>query len=103
MDQPDLFSPPINGLTPKSRHASWTGAQHAAETRSANIVALRQLWREPRTMQSVAILSGLPLSSVCSLKAAIGDELEAVGFEPVEWHTGRPTKRTLWQLKSGAR
>lgn len=92
--------PPINGKTPLSRHASYTGAVHADETRSANIGMLRQLWREPLTMQDVAAITKLPLSSVCSLKSAIDDELEAFDVVPVEWGDGRkPTKRTRWRLK----
>ena len=91
--------PPVNGTTRLSRHASYTGAVSASETRSANIVALRQLWREPRTINEIAAITGLPVSSVCSLKAAL--DLEAVGLEPVEWGDGRcATKRTLWRLRS---
>jgi hypothetical protein len=100
MEQPDLFSAPINGKTPQSRHASWTGARHAEETRSANIVALRQLWHEPRTMNEIAAITGLPITSVCSLKAAIEDELVFVDYEVIEWGTGRrSTKRSRWQIR----
>lgn len=92
--------PPINGTTPRSRHASYTGAVHAAETRSANIVVLRQLWREPRTLNDIHVITGLPLSSVCSLKSAIENELEEVDHEVIDWGPGRKaTKRTRWQLK----
>jgi hypothetical protein len=92
--------PPVNGSTSMSRHSSYTGAVHAAETRSANIMALRQLWREPRTMNEIAAIAGLPLSSVCSLKAAIAEELEAVDLETIEWGDGRKaTKRTRWRLR----
>jgi hypothetical protein len=92
--------PPINGNTPLSRHASYTGAVHAADARSANIVALRQLWREPRTINEIAAITGLPVSSVCSLKSALGDELEEIDLEVVEWGVDRrATKRTRWRLK----
>lgn len=91
---------PINGKTPLSRHASYTGAVHADETRSANIWQLRQLWRDPHTMQEIAAITKLPLSSVCSLKAALADELEAVDVVPVEWGEGRkPTRRTRWRIR----
>src|SRR5262249_739988 len=93
--------PPINGRTPQSRHSSWTGAVHAAEARSANMTALRQLWREPRTMNEVSAITGLPMSSVCSLKSAIEDELEVVDMIPIEWGPGRrATKRCRWRLKA---
>lgn len=93
--------PPINGSTPKSRHASYTGAVHAAETRSANIVALRQLWRWPMTINEAAVLMQLPVSSICSLKASIADELEVVDFEFVSWGAHRkPTKRCRWRIRT---
>jgi hypothetical protein len=97
--------PPIAGRTAPARHSSYTGAVHAAETRSANIVALRQLWREPRTINEIAAITGLPLSSVCSLKSAIEDELEFVDFEVIDWGPRRrSTKRARWRLKvDGAR
>ena len=92
--------PPIAGRTTTSRHASYTGAVHAEETRSANIVALQQLWREPRTMNEIAAITGLPMSSVCSLKSALEVELEAVDFELIEWGEGRKaTKRTRWRIR----
>jgi len=93
--------PPINGRTVKARHASYTGAVHALKSRSANLVALRQLWREPRTLNEISVLSGLPVSSVCSLKKALEDELEVVDFETIEWGSGRrATKRCRWRLRA---
>ena len=93
--------PPVNATRRLSRHASYTGAVSASETRSANIVALRQLWREPRTINEIAAITGLPVSSVCSLKAALEHELDAVDLEVIEWGPGRKsTKRTRWRLRS---
>jgi len=90
---------PFQGLSHASREASKSGAEHAEETRSANIARLLELWREPHTMHEIAALSHLPLSSVCSLKAEIEDRLIAVGFQRIEWEGGRrSTKRTRWQL-----
>jgi hypothetical protein len=89
----------INGRTAQSRHASYTGAMRAQATRSAHITALRLVWQQPLTINAVADLTGLPVSSVCSLKAALADELEAVDFETVTWGSGRTTKRTRWQLR----
>lgn len=103
-DQPRLdFTrddlPPINGTTSQSRHASYTGAVHALETRSANVQALRQLWRDPHTIQDVAAITGLPISSVCSLKSCL--DLIPAGFEVQDWGPSRrSTKRTLWKLRS---
>lgn len=99
--------PPVNGTTPQSRHASWSGAVLAAETRSANIALLRQLWQEPHTMHEIADLSGLPIESVCSLKSAMASELSWVDYVRVEWGL-RPdgrmkvTRRSRWQLRACA-
>lgn len=96
--------PPVQGSGPLSRHASWTGALKAQETRSANIVALRQLWRQPLTINEAAAILRLPVSSICSLKSAIESELEEVDHEIVTWGRGRKaTKRTRWQLKQAQR
>lgn len=89
---------PFQGKSPQTTHASWTGAVHATEARSANLTMLRQLWRDPLTLNQVATISGLPLSSVCSLKAALEDELEFVDHEIVQWQ-GRSTKRSRWRLR----
>lgn len=91
--------PPFQGATVQSRHASYTGALTAQDRRSENIATLRALWRQPRTIQQVAALSGLPVASVCSLKACLRDQLEVVGLEAVSWGPDRrATKRTLWRI-----
>lgn len=98
--QPRL--PPVNGKTPQSRHSSYTGAVRAAEKRSLNIERLRALWVEPFTMDQIAHITCLPLSSICSLKSCIEDELEIVDMVPQTWPTGRTTKRCRWQLRACA-
>ena len=90
--------PPISGSTTMSRHASATGALAAWKDRSPNLRRMRELWQTPRTIQEVADLTGLPINSVCSLKAAISNELTEVGFQTVHHSGGRATKRTLLQL-----
>jgi hypothetical protein len=91
---------PFQGATRRSAHASYTGAVSASQTRSANLTALRQLWREPRTMVEMSTISGLPLSSICSLKACLANELEVVDFEDIHWGDGRKaTKRTRWRIR----
>lgn len=91
---------PFQGLTVASRHSSWTGAEHAEETRSANIAAIRAHWKEPHTIIEIAELTHLPISSVCSLKSAIEDELEFVDYEPIDWGEGRKaTKRSRWRIR----
>jgi hypothetical protein len=44
-------------------------------------------------------VTGYPLSSVCSLKALIADELEEVDHEIMTWGNGKTTKRTRWRGK----
>jgi hypothetical protein len=95
--------PPISGKTPASRAASRTGALHAAETRSPNIWTLRQVWREPLTINEVAAITGLAVGSVCSLKALLDPELEEVDHERIVWGDGRrDTWRTRWRIKSAS-
>lgn len=91
--------PPFQGKTPRSAHASYTGAVKAQERRSINLERLRALWVEPFTMEQVAAITCLPLASICSLKACIEDELEVVDMVPQTWPTGRQTKRCRWRLK----
>jgi len=88
---------PFQGLTRASTHSSWTGALSASEHRSANLDAMRRLWTEPRTINEMATLMGLPVSSICSLKAVL--PLEPCGFETVTWPNSRSTKRTKWRLR----
>lgn len=96
--------PPVNGATPAARHSSYTGAVHASEAQSANLVAMRQLWREPRTINDIAALMPLPVSSVCSLKSALEAELEFVDYEVIVWGEGRKdTKRARWRLRAEQR
>lgn len=92
--------PPFQGATTQSKHASWTGALAAQERRSANLETLRALWRQPRTINAVAALSGLPVASICSLKKCLGDELEVVDLECVSWGPDRRmTRRTRWRIR----
>lgn len=94
----DFSLPPINGLTAQSRHASYTGAVKALKTRSRNLERLRALWVDAWTINEIAAITCLPISSVCSLKAAL--DLEPVGFQVQTWGDGhRPTKRTVWRLR----
>ncbi len=93
--------PPFQGRSPRARHASLSGAVCAARTRSANMQRLRDLWQEPHTLNEVAALSGLPLTSVCSLKANLEDQLEVYDYAVIEWPHRMPTKRCRWRLRSG--
>lgn len=92
---------PFQGSTPESRASSESGADCANETRSRNIETLRRLWKEPHTLHEMAFLAKLPLSSICSLKDAIKDELEWVGYQRIEWEGNRrSTKRSVWRIRS---
>ncbi len=95
----ELYLPPVSGLTPETRAASETGAEKAAQQRTAKIERLREAWRTPRTMLEVAEATGLPLSSVCSLKHAIRRELAFEGYRFIVWADGTTTKRTMWRMR----
>lgn len=93
--------PPVNGSGPLSRHASWTGAVFASKARGEKVAALRQLLvnHGPMTMNTAATITGWPLSSICSLKAALGAEVVAVDVELEHWGDGRTTTRTRWGIQ----
>lgn len=69
--------------------------------RGQKIVALRQLidHHGPFTLNECASITGWPLSSICSLKDAIKDELERDGYQIIDWGEGRTTQRTRWKIK----
>jgi hypothetical protein len=98
-DQPDPV--PFQGRTAISRAASFSGAVHVAERGRGNQLArIRALWTVPRTMQEIADLTGIPINSMCSLKACLGAELEAVDRIRISWPGRRDTTRTRWRLKA---
>lgn len=92
--------PPVSGTTPQARHSSYTGAVHALEARGEKVEALRQLLLHhgPLTLNDCADRLRWPLSSVCSLKAALGDQVVPDGSELVAWGEGKSTRRTRWKV-----
>lgn len=96
----DREEAPAQGSTADSLATSRTGAEAADRVRSRNLDVLLNLWREPKTMHDVAALSGLPLSSVCSLKAALVGDLVWHSKETKAWPDGRTTQRSRWIRKS---
>jgi hypothetical protein len=99
-----LFDAPIptyyQGSRIESLQASFSGAIQALQGRGEKVTALRQLIGNhgPLTLNDCAAITGWPLSSICSLKAAIDDELEADGHEIIQWD-GKTTRRTRWRMK----
>lgn len=89
----------VNGTTPESRESSKTGAVAAERVRSRNLEVIRSLWKEPRTLNEVAALTGMPLASICSLKAAIVEDLVWVDYQEHVLPDGRTTKRSRWRLR----
>lgn len=92
------------GSTARTRRTSASGAVAALSDRQRKIDTLRRLWKQPRTLQEMAQVSGFPIASVCSLKKCLAAELVEVGEVERLWESGRATKRTLWQIvgKAGA-
>jgi hypothetical protein len=91
--------PPFEGRTVQAKHASYTGAVHAHETRQSQIDRLRRVWVQPLTLNEAAEATGIPLASVCRRKAEMEQGLEFVEFQTVQW-AGRSTKRTRWKLRT---
>lgn len=86
------------GSTEASRASSASGARAALVDRKQKVDVVRRIWRAPYTMQQVAQISGFPLTSICSIKACLSRELEAVDTVEKLWTDGRITTRTVWQL-----
>ena len=89
---------PINGKTPRSRHASATGAQRAAIDRGALSVAYLQLLRVvgPLSDHQAAKALGRLHTSINSTRAGLGDLVVDSGeVEVTDWHT----KRTKWKAR----
>lgn len=95
-DMPDKSF--YRGSTARTRRTSASGAVAALTDRKRKIDTLRRLWKQPRTIQEMAQVSGFPIASVCSLKKCLERELVEVGEVERLWESGRATKRTLWQI-----
>ena len=90
---------PFGGEEPIARHASWTGAEKAAEGRKAQTARyIKALVSEgPLTDVQASARTGLPLSSVCSIRNGLGPCVRSQGQpERVSWGSGRTTLRTRW-------
>jgi hypothetical protein len=92
---------PFQGEGPLPTHASYTGAVLARRGRGEKVEALRQLLTHhgPLTLNECSVITGWPLSSICSLKAALGDLVIAVDLETQSWDDGRTTRRTRWAIR----
>lgn len=88
----------FRGSTARTRRTSASGAVAALAQRTQKIDTLRRLWVRPLTIQSMSVISGYPIASVCSLKKCLAAELVEVGEEEKLWADGRITRRTQWQI-----
>lgn len=90
--------PPINGKTPQSKHASYTGAREAQKGRGAKQATYAQILRNhgPLSDQDVAALTKWPLSSVNSIRDSFGGQITAQGLEPSPFGRAR---RTRWGFR----
>jgi len=94
-DQP---AAPFHGRTERTRTASQSGARAALSDRAQKVDIVRRAWRKPYTMQEVSSFTGIPLTSICSIKACLDPELSEVGSQEKLWQSGRVTLRTVYQL-----
>ena len=91
--------PPINGRTRASREASRSGARAVVECWTARQSALLQLLTQAGALtdHELAALLHWPLSSVCSIRNSVREQLEPAGFDIMRWVDGHQTKRTRWR------
>lgn len=99
MNQPQLdFSLPVSGRTPRSRHASSSGARRASIDRGALSVAYIALLKAtgPLSDHQAAHALGRLVSSINSTRAGLGELIVASGeYEETHWRT----KRTKWGVR----
>ena len=95
----ELYQPPVSGLTVESGASSQSGAEAAAQVRHKHTATVLALWAEPRTLNEIAALAGLPLASVCSIKASIENSLTWDSYVVVTRPDGRTTKRSRWRTR----
>lgn len=89
---------PVSGKSPRSRHASATGAQRAVIDRGALSVAYLNLLRAtgPLSDQAAARALGRETCSINSTRNGLGDLVVDSGeYEQTAWGT----KRTKWQAQ----
>ena len=96
------FTPqlPVSGKTPRSRHASASGASRAAIDRGALSVAYVNLLRAcgPMSDQAAARALGRETCSINSTRNGLGALIEDAGtYEETPWGT----KRTQWRVAAG--
>lgn len=91
---------PFSGRTPLTRHASYSGAVAAAETRAGKTQRYLELVGQygPISDHGVAALTSWGLSSVNSIRNGVRELLEEVGHSEHR-HEGRKTYRTLYRLR----
>jgi hypothetical protein len=103
MEQPRLdwnadVNLPINGKTPRTRHASATGARRAAIDRGALSVAYVNLLRAtgPLSDHAAAKALGRETSSINSTRNGLGALIVDAGTYE---ETAFGTKRTQWKVR----
>ena len=107
--QPELdFSPPFQGSTRASKHASWTGAREVVECYPARVSAYLQVVENAGAISDheAAVILKTQLCSINSIRGYLrkhGQELEPDGFDVFRYWEGgkeRTTKRTRWKLRN---
>jgi hypothetical protein len=103
MQQPEFsWTAPINGTTPRSRHASYSGSRHVSRALGERVSAVKQLLQNhgPISDHDIASVLKIGLSSVNSCRHALmrqGYQIIEVDFEEVQWSSGK-TKRARRQI-----
>lgn len=64
---------PFSGSTPMSRHASWTGAEHAATRAGTQLDQLLIAYRTfgPLTDHEASVKTGLVLATICARRGTL--------------------------------
>lgn len=103
MTQPSLFtSLPVHGRSPAARHASHSGAVYASKARGQQTLTYLALLERCGALSDheSARMMACGVSSINSIRAGLGELVEACGYQVVTWPDGRQTKRTKWRKRS---
>ena len=108
-EQPTLFPPaiwpvaraPYQGSTVTTRESSRSGSDRVTPEYRGKAAQLLDLFRRgPYTLNEASEILKVPLSSICSLKWCIDEELEEFDTVTIPWATGKQTQRTRWRAKA---
>jgi len=103
--EPLEAEPPFRGNCPEATHAGWTGVEAVRETWTQRQSAYLQLLNQAGALNDfeAAALLKWNVSSVNSVRNALGDQIVSEGFDAHTFTDAsgieRTTRRTRWRIR----